>query len=167
MYDRQTESLWSQVRREAVTGIMAGKELEVLPSTLTTWEKWLNKYPETEVLSLATGFNRDYSKDPYEDYYTTPKSFFSFFTTETEEDKMLVAGITFKGKAKAYPIEILRRQKKIEDLLADTQLTISFDPETDRIEILTEPDNQLVPMILYWFVWKAIYPETSLFLESK
>lgn len=167
MYDRQTDSLWSQVRCQAVTGIMAGKKLEVLPSTLTTWEKWLKKHPETEVLSLDTGFDRDYSKDPYADYYATPKSFFSFFTSESEEDKMLVSGITFKGKAKAYPLELLRRQKKIEDSIAGTPLTIYFDPETDQIEILTDPGSTLVPMILYWFVWKAIYPETHLFAGSK
>ncbi len=39
MYDRQTESLWSQIRREAVAGPITGEKLKVLPSTLTTWEK--------------------------------------------------------------------------------------------------------------------------------
>lgn len=39
MYDRQTESLWSQVKIEAVTGPMTGAKLEVLPSFLTSWEE--------------------------------------------------------------------------------------------------------------------------------
>jgi hypothetical protein len=79
MYDRQTESLWSQARRAAVTGAMTGAELEVLPSTLTSWRKWRQKHPQTEVLSLDTGYKRNYRQDPYADYYQSKKGFFSFF----------------------------------------------------------------------------------------
>ena len=59
MYDRQTESLWSQVRREAVAGPLTGAKLKVLPSTLTTWKKWRRQHPNTAVLSPDTGHQRD------------------------------------------------------------------------------------------------------------
>ena len=39
MYDKETESLWSQVKNQAVTGPMTGAKLKVLPSSLTAWEK--------------------------------------------------------------------------------------------------------------------------------
>ena len=39
IFDPETESLWSQIRSEAVTGPLTGTRLAVLPSTLTTWEK--------------------------------------------------------------------------------------------------------------------------------
>jgi len=164
MYDRQTESLWSQVRREAVTGPMTEAELKVLPSTLTTWQKWLKKYPQTEVLSLNTGYQRDYSEDPYADYYESKKGFFSFFKPGPgEEEKALVAGITLDGQAKAYPLELLRQKKSLTDTLAGRDLTFTYDPEIDQIRVRTPDGKELVPMILYWFVWKGMYPDTDRF----
>lgn len=164
MYDRQTESLWSQVRREGVAGPLTGEELEVLPSTLTSWDKWRKKHPKTEVLSIETGFSRDYSQDPYADYYESRKGFFSFFTPGPgEEEKALVAGIIIEGQAKAYPLKILRRQRIITESLADQQLTLSYNPETDQVSIHKETGGELVPLVLYWFVWKGMYSNSEIY----
>jgi len=43
MYDHQTESLWSQIKMEAVTGKLAGTPLRLLPSQVTTWKDWKKK----------------------------------------------------------------------------------------------------------------------------
>lgn len=164
MYDRQTESLWSQVRREAVTGPMTGTKLKVLPSTLTTWQKWLKQYPQTEVLSMDTGYSRDYSRDPYADYYDSRKGFFSFFKAAPgEEEKALVVGVTLDGNARAYPLTVLRQKKVLTDNLDGIALTVAYDPNSDRISIRTADDEKIMPLTLYWFVWKSMYTESSLF----
>lgn len=164
MYDRQTESLWSQVRREAVTGPMTDAKLKVLPSTLTTWQKWLKQHPQTEVLSMDTGYSRDYSRDPYADYYASRKGFFSFFKPGPgEEEKALVAGITLNGKARAYPLELLRQKKVLTDTLADTALTVTYAPESDQVRIRAAEGEEIMPLILYWFVWKGMYPESDIY----
>ena len=69
MYDRATDSLWSQALHQAVTGPMSGKKLKKYPSTLTTWGKWRKAHPDTRALTFNTGYRRDYSEDPYADYY--------------------------------------------------------------------------------------------------
>lgn len=164
MYDRQTESLWSQVRREAVAGPLTGEKLDVLPSTLTTWDKWHKKYPQTVVMSIETGFSRDYSQDPYADYYESQKGFFSFFTPGPgEEEKALVAGVILDGQAKAYPLKVLRQRKIITDSLGGQQLTLSYNPETDQISIQKDIGDKLVPLVLYWFVWKGMYPDSEIY----
>lgn len=164
MYDQQTESLWSQVRREAVTGPMTGAKLKVLPSTLTSWQKWSHKHPQTEVLSLDTGHRRDYRQDPYADYYERKSGFFSFFTPAPgEEEKALVVGITIDKTARAYPVELLRREKTLTDTLSGTGLTLRYLPETDQIDVQSAAGEELVPLILYWFVWKGMYPDSDLF----
>ncbi|CAM4231728.1 DUF3179 domain-containing protein [Gillisia limnaea] len=68
LYDRLTESLWSQLEYKAVSGPMAGKELKILNTANTTWKNWKEKNPETLVLSEKTGFKRDYSLNPYPGY---------------------------------------------------------------------------------------------------
>jgi hypothetical protein len=38
-YDHETDSLWSQLGGQAVTGPLAGTSLHLLPTTLTTWAR--------------------------------------------------------------------------------------------------------------------------------
>ena len=47
MYDRQTNTLWSQLLGEAVEGPLKGTRLEFLPSWQTTWEDWKTQHPNT------------------------------------------------------------------------------------------------------------------------
>ena len=165
MYDRQTESLWSQVKNEAVTGPMTGAKLKVLPSSLTTWEKWKKKHPETLVLSLDTGYDRDYSRDPYADYYESRRGFFGFFRGlfEGHEGKELVAGVEVDGQSKAYPLEKLRQLEKTTDTFAGKNLTFTFDPVTGDLEVTDAEGNSIPYITAYWFVWKETHPETERF----
>jgi len=54
MFDRETESLWSNLTGEPVIGRLAEDpfQLEVLPLTLTTWGEWRWRHPTTTVLDL-------------------------------------------------------------------------------------------------------------------
>jgi hypothetical protein len=168
LYDHQTESLWSQIKGKAVTGRMTGTPLEVLPSTFTTWKKWKKRFPETEVLSTDTGYDRDYSKDPYESYYKRKKGLFSFFTPGPgEEEKQLVAGVRIDSTVKAYPLDVLRKKKKIADRLGDREITLTFDPETDVLTIQDTHGKDIPYMIVYWFVWKSIHSDSDLFRLKK
>ena len=162
MYDRQTESLWSQVLQKAVTGPETNTLLKVIPSTLTTWAKWKKEHPDTEVLSPDTGHKRDYRKDPYESYYKQKKGLFSFFTPGPgEEEKQLVAGVEINGKTKAYPIKKLQ-QNRITDTLGGKEITLMFDPYTDEIIVQDADRNDVTFVTLYWFVWKGMHAESGL-----
>lgn len=50
MYDRATNSYWSQLLARAICGPKAGTHLEVLPAETTTWANWRAAHPETDVL---------------------------------------------------------------------------------------------------------------------
>jgi hypothetical protein len=164
MYDHQTESLWSQVKRKAVTGPMTDTSLEILPSTLTTWNKWKKRFQETEVLSTDTGYIRDYKRDPYEDYYKLKRGLFSLFKPGPgEEEKELVAGVIIDEDVQAYSINNLRKKGTITDRLGGKEIRIIFDTETDVLTIHDKKGNKIPYIIGYWFVWKGIHPESKLF----
>lgn len=165
MYDKETESLWSQVKNQAVTGPMTGTELEILPSSLTAWQKWKKKHPDTMVLSLDTGYDRDYSQDPYADYYESRRGLFGFVKGlfKGHEGKELVAGVTMDDQSRAYPLETLRQRGETTDTLAGKALTFSFDPRTGDLEVTDEEGDSVPYITAYWFVWKEIHPETELF----
>jgi hypothetical protein len=164
MYDKGTESLWSQIKGEAVTGTLTGTDLEVLPSTLTTWKKWRNKYPQAQVLSFDTGYSRNYSSDPYLDYYERQSGFRSFFKLGPgEKEKELVVGIVVDGQAKAYPLSTIKNSGTLKDKLAGLELSLSFDKSTDSLSVIDAQGNSVEQMTVYWFVWKAIWPRTERF----
>ena len=68
MYDRDTESIWSQVRGDCVFGDRRGQVAEHYPMIETTWQTWQKLVEEPEILSTETGVNRDYSLDEFEYY---------------------------------------------------------------------------------------------------
>ncbi len=79
MYDRQTSSLWSTILGEPVIGPLANDDitLERLSVVTTTWGEWRRRHPETRVLSLQTGYRRDYSEGAaYRDYFATDELMF-------------------------------------------------------------------------------------------
>ena len=79
MYDTQTNSLWNQFTGRPVVGKLTGSkiELKVLPVVITSWQDWLAAHPDTTVLSLDTGFDRDYRPgQPYGAYFGSPDLMF-------------------------------------------------------------------------------------------
>jgi hypothetical protein len=75
MYDREPdhtrESLWSQLLFKAVTGpaAAAGANLAVLPISVETWADWRREHPESTVLAPDPRMARQYSRDPYTNYF--------------------------------------------------------------------------------------------------
>jgi hypothetical protein len=167
MYDHQSESLWSQVLQRAVTGPLTDTKLQRLPSTLTTWKKWQKKHPDTDVLTPDTGYVRDYSKDPYESYYKSRSGLFGFLKGGPgAEDKELVAGVEINGSTKAYPLQQIRKYGQIQDELAGRIITLSYDLAADTLTVTDEAGHKIDPLLLYWFVWKNIYPDSAVFQDN-
>jgi hypothetical protein len=109
MYDRETNSLWSTIHGEPVLGPLAdsGIRLEALSVVTTTWGRWRALHPDTQVLSLATGFDRDYAEGAaYRDYFATDDLMFAVpFADRRLRNKDEVLALRFGG-ADAPPIAI-------------------------------------------------------------
>ncbi len=165
-YDKETESLWSQIKMEAVTGAMTGTKLKFLFAENTTWEAWKMKNPDTKVLSLDTGFDRDYSRNPYQGYGKTQKIYFPV----SHEDSRLarkdwVLGTILNGHVKAYPFEELRQYPDpgpIQDTLGGEIIFIFYDPRSQSAFVTDNAGKDIPSVQAYWFAWAAFYPNTKL-----
>ena len=74
MYDLATQSLWSTMRGTPVVGPLVGKGIVLERGSVvtTTWGEWRRRHPGTRVLSLDTGYMRDYAEGAaYRDYFAT------------------------------------------------------------------------------------------------
>ena len=85
MYDRFTESYWSQALGLAVTGELTGHRLDLIPFDIITWGDWKTLHPDTLVLTTDTGHIRSHATDPYGSYYTEPRI---MFPVEHRDDRM-------------------------------------------------------------------------------
>ncbi|MDB9314337.1 DUF3179 domain-containing protein [Spirulina sp. CS-785/01] len=76
MYDRADDSLYSQPWALGVVGKQVNDTLNRIPAVKTTLGEWLDKHPDSQILSTDTGHQRDYFNYPYGDYYTNDQIIF-------------------------------------------------------------------------------------------
>jgi hypothetical protein len=124
MYDRESESLWSQLLATAIRGPLTGTSLELLPSTVTSWGSWRESHPETTVLVPPPVSNtvrgrqtRDYDRDPYFGYESSRRVGIGFNDDVDDRlhPKTRVVGVAYGGVARAYPFPAVSEAGPVND----------------------------------------------------
>lgn len=127
MYDRQTESLWSQILGRAIEGPLTGTELEYFPSWQTTWQDWRTRYPDT--LALVKGYVGQ--RDPYLSYYADPRAGVIGETVDDDRltTKQFVVGVAIGDQAVAFPFSVLNEEPVVNYQVGDVPVLVVFDEE--------------------------------------
>ena len=138
MYDKNTNSLWNQFTGKPVVGPLANTDivLKALPMTTTSWHDWQLEHPATTVLSLNTGFTRDYqSGSTYKEYFASPDLMFPAVIGNEEliKRKDYVFGIRQVAAAKAWPLEAFRNTAVINDNIGRTPLVLIGTAKTRTV----------------------------------
>lgn len=132
MYDRATKSMWSTLRGAPVVGPLVGKgiELEPLYVVTTTWGKWKQQHPDTDVLSLETGHRRDYGEGvAYRNYFATDQLMFTVPGTDLRlknKDEVLIV----RGQSKqplAIAAAFLNRHRIYQDSTGKREFVVLTD----------------------------------------
>ncbi|MBI5718728.1 MAG: DUF3179 domain-containing protein [Burkholderiales bacterium] len=166
LYDRGSESLWSQLLEQAVSGPLKGTKLKPVPLTHTSWADWRARHPRTEVLSTDTGHVRDYKRDPYAGYDNVARL---MFDVQHRDDRLpakeWVLGLRAGGQAKAYPFSALAQrvdaQGRLQDRLGGVPVQIRFDRTHRSAEAFDAAGQPLPSVMAFWFAWFAFHPKTE------
>jgi hypothetical protein len=166
MYDRKTDSYWSQIDGLAIVGKLTGTKLTPMSIDTVVWRDWKKAHPDSEVLSQDTGFTRPYGRDPYGEYY---EDSFIIFPVEDRDDrihpKTVVFGIEVSGVFKAYKEEDLKELKVIEDTVNGLRLKVERD-DAGIVKITNlETGEEIVKERDFWFAWYAFHPDTELYTK--
>lgn len=163
LYDEGTQSLWSQLEGQALAGPMAGQKLAAIPSTVMTWEAWQEKHPATDVLSINTGYTRDYGVDPYWGYEHGDQ----VVSPVTRLDERLsahesVLGVSAGGEDEAFPLSKLSEAASpLRVQLGGADVTVTYN--TDSGAAAASVSGKRVPVYNgYWFAWAAFHPKTTI-----
>ncbi len=165
MFDQTTNSLWSQIDSEAITGANKGKKLIELPVMHMTWSEWKEKFPNSQVLSRETGYDFPYAEAAYVGYDRTDEVPFPVVAENDDfKPKELVMGVSVDGQFKAYPLRSIKKKKnKFDDLIGRKKVSIQYSKKSNTAQIFDEEGNEIPSIRLYWFAWYAFHPETEVY----
>lgn len=166
MYDRRTDSYWTQIDGLAVVGELTGTKLKPVSIDTVAWRGWKKAHPDSKVLSTETGYSRPYGRDPYGSYY---EDSFLLFPVEAEDNrvhpKTAVFGIEVNGVYKAYKEDDLKELKVIEDTVNGVKIRVERD-DAGIVKITNlDTGGEIVKERDFWFAWYAFHPETELYIK--
>ena len=144
-FDNAPNNAWLQFERRAVNGLIleqtsTDKKLKEYPVIEMNWAAWQLLFPNSQVLTTKTGFNRPYQTYPYGDYRTDTTVLFDL----TVPLETLPKPISYKEKglgvivgedAKVYPMSIFPEEghRIIHDEFRGVPLVIIGSQEKDLI----------------------------------
>ncbi len=133
MYDRQTETWWQQATGAGIAGKYAGSQLGFYPANIVSWQDFRERYPDADVLSRDTGYSRSYGRNPYAGYDNINNRPFLYRGPRTPEElppMARVLTVDLPEEAVAYPYETLETARVINDTVAQTPITLFWQPGT-------------------------------------
>jgi hypothetical protein len=166
LYDRSSESLWSQISATAVTGPLLGQRLRLLRARMDHWGTWRRDHPETTVLSRETGHRRDYDRSPYGGYAESRKLLFPVPVDRRYHPKMPTLGLRIPGAgSRAYPAsELASADGSVEERFLGRDVRVSYDPDRQLFSVEAPPEVEVVEG--FWFAWAAFHPKTSVYTAA-
>ena len=133
MYDHGTKSFWSTLKGEPVVGPLVGKDIKLKRKYLvtTTWGEWKKRHPDTTVLSLDTGHQRDYSEGAaYRDYFSTDKLMFGVPALDKRlKNKDEVLALRTDKDQLAISIKYLSKKNIHHDKIGDQKIVVLADDD--------------------------------------
>jgi len=97
LYDRETDSLWTQLSGDAIDGPMKGKSLREIPSEMSTWAQWKARHPNTVVLKKTVPVG------PSPGRYATDPERMGILGSKNSDDRLggkeMVYGVRLPGGA--------------------------------------------------------------------
>ncbi|HEX5716477.1 MAG TPA: DUF3179 domain-containing protein [Thermoanaerobaculia bacterium] len=153
MIDRQTGTLWSNLTGEPVLGQVARdpEGLPVLPLTLTTWQDWRTRNPRTTVLALdrraAARWGYDYSPGAADNKrrgVSFPSGPGGQRASALEPGAEIFA-VRLRNLAKAYPVDLVLRERVVNDRLGENPLVVVGDSQSGAVRAYRSGGRTFAP----------------------
>lgn len=147
MFDRATLSLWSNLTGEALVGTHAsrGSRLTMLPMTLTRWDVWRQRHPDTTVMvpdpaaAQQTGYRY---VEGAADQARAGVEFPVWRQSDALDRNARIYALRIGGEARAYPLEKLRAERLVHDALGGVPIVLVVDPDSGAVRAYERGDRR-------------------------
>ncbi len=177
--ETDTTSLLVPLMGSFVTGKLAGERLEALPSWRETWSTWVERWPESRVLSTDTGYERPYHRDPFTALQAADGETVDYFATST----MLVRPTRTDPEERLHPKEwVLGFLTPEDEAYCCALRDLPKDEDESGAEVggvrvarlpaggaQAELPGEVWPQqaICFYFAWFGAYPETLVWSSAE
>ncbi len=134
MYDQATQSLWSTLEGKPVVGPLVGKgiQMDYLSVVTTTWGEWKKRHPETHVLSLDTGYQRDYGEGiAYQAYFADDNLMFNVPSVngklKNKESILAIRLPKYPEQPLAISVKFLQKKPIYQSSIGDQRFVVFTD----------------------------------------
>ncbi|SDE09820.1 DUF3179 domain-containing protein [Limimaricola pyoseonensis] len=167
MYDRQTESWWQQAVGTGIVGAMTGRELELLPAWMDSWERYRAAYPEGLVMD-EPDWRRAYGRNPYVAYDRAARPF--LYSGEMPPHGIPPLMRVVRVGDRAWTFERLRQERTIRE----AGVVVSWEPgqasaldagrvaegrDVGNVRVRDAGGRDLPHDVLFAFAFHAFWPE--------
>lgn len=160
MYDKSTESLWSQSIGTAVVGDRTGEKLAIYNSQLMSLKDFKIKWPDGQVLSTDTGHNRDYTFYPYRDYNDNEDIFFPISVKDNRlPTKEIMYVVNAYEHSVAFPVKQLS-SSIVSVVVGDNKVTATL---IDGEVVVKDDSGKILPGYNeMWFSWATQHQKNGI-----
>jgi hypothetical protein len=133
--DRETGSRWQQSSLQAISGPLKGTKLELYPFLLTNWGEWRRLHPDTVVLKPLPGYAEQIPaknkmiREGLSGEGAAPSDV--TYQDQRLKPKTMVLGLGVGGADQAFPLEVLRQARVINDEIGGKPVLLVHQPKTD------------------------------------
>lgn len=139
LYDDGSESLWGQLRAQAIRGPLTGTRMDVLPSTVTTWRAWRETHPGTVVLlpppfsdTVLGEVRFNYEISLYERTRDIAERYPEYgalgeldWGDARLRRRAIVVGVVHGDEARAYPLSAVTSERVVNDAVGDLPVMVT------------------------------------------
>ncbi len=150
MYDRQTESFWSQSTGESIVGEHLGIKLNLVAFKLITLEQAKRKHPNTQIMTTNTGYSRNYSSTPYGNYNENEELFFPVSNKDARYPTKEIFYVIRRGD---NTIAIRKDGVAVDTQFHNDELGLTITNDDGELEVTNTQDEVVPGYFEMWFSW--------------
>jgi hypothetical protein len=133
MRDDETGTWWQQVSGEAIHGPMKGKKLTRVENDELTFALWKRENRQGRVLKPDERVKQNYEAADWEAQYAKLPVVTPVDSNDKLAPRTLIAGLELNGRAAAYPLPALEKQRLILDEIGVTSLFIVLGDDNKSV----------------------------------
>jgi len=171
MYDQTYKALWSQIGLKAISGPLAGTQLELLPVKIIPWSQYQKDHQadqsKPKVISINTGHDRPYDGNPYQSYFEN-QDYIMVPVANTGDalpKKTLGLGIKFTtenlDESFFVPTSAITKRFVINTSLGQ----VIAVPTKAGVQVVSAPQH-VQTLQSFYYAYTAFHPDTKVLTES-
>ncbi len=134
MRDEQTGTFWQQISGRAISGPLAGEQLEPVYSDELTFALWRSESPGGTVLMQSPKYTGDYEAKDWDVHMAKVRTVLDFPNSGLKP-RDLVLGVNAFGATRAYSVERIVSAKLIEDRIGGEPILVVLGPDGKSIRV--------------------------------